>query len=227
MRVIGPLQGIAAYRQPPEEYQPETGVLPHDMIELIKTAYGFHVFPQLLPNTPLPATNEFQAGRFSANGSTFVISRLIMTADGDIAIATKTEQADLFIDDLVRLLDENLGFRLRMGKLTKSFVSNVVVEFDSGLEEYLEPLSKMIVAINDARSGRSPFNIKRLAFGEPDISPPPTDLLVIIERTDFVIERRAGRPFEENRYFCSAPMATEVHIRTLERIEAIARRDTD
>jgi hypothetical protein len=223
MKLIGPLQGIAAYRKPPEEYQPETGILPHDMIELIRFAYGFHIFPQLQPNTPPPASTEFQGGRFSANGSSFVINRLIMTLDGDIAIATRTEQADLFIDDLIRLLDENLGFRLRIGNLTKSFVSNVVVEFDNGLEEYLEPLSKMIAVINDARPGRSPFNIKRLAFGEADTSPPPTDPLIIIERADFVIERRAGRPLEENRYFCTAPMATEDHIRILERIEAIAR----
>jgi hypothetical protein len=194
------------------------------MIELIRSAYGFHIFPQLQPNTPLPANTEFQAGRFSSNGNSFIINRLIMTLDGDIAIATRTEQADLFIDDLMRLLDENLGFRLRIGNLTKSFVSSVVVEFDHGFEEYMEPLSEMIAVINDARHGHAPFNIKRLTFGAAaDISPPPTDPLVIIENTDFIIERRAGRPFEENRYFCSAPMATEDHIRMLERIEAVAR----
>jgi hypothetical protein len=145
-----------------------------------------------------------------------------MTVDGDIAIATRTEQANLFLDDLMRVLDENLGYRLRSGKVTKSFLSNVVVEFDKSLEEYFEAISKMVAVINDARPGRSPFNIKRLGFGEMDISPLQTDPLVTVERADFVIERRVGHPFEENRYFCTAPMTTEDHVRVLERIEAIA-----
>jgi hypothetical protein len=223
MKVIGPLQGIAAYREAQEEYQPENGSLPRDLIELVRITYEFQVFPQLQLGMPPPAPLDFAMGQFSANDTRFVINRLIMTGDGDIAFAVRTEQADLFLDDLMRLLDENLGYRLRTGKIAKSFVSNVVVEFDQGLEEYFGSLSNMMTIINDARPGHPPFNIKRLAFGEADTSPPPTDPLVIIERADFVIERRVGRPFGENRYFCTAPMTTDDHIRTLERIEAIAR----
>lgn len=225
MKLIGSLQGIAAYRKPQEEYQPETGVYPHDLWELVKTTYGFHTYPQWQPNTPPPAITEFQMGRFSANEHSSVIHRLIMTVDGDIAMATNTEQANLFIDDLMRLLDENLGYRLRTGKVTKSFVSNLVVEFDKGLEDFFEPISRIMSAINYARPEKKRLNIKRLGFGEMDVVPPPTDPLVIIEKADFVIERRAGRPFEENRYFCTAPMATEDHIRVLERIESVARGD--
>jgi hypothetical protein len=225
MKLIGSVQGIAAYRKPQEEYLPEAGIHPNHLWELIRTAYGFNTYPQWQPNTPPPTTTEFQVGSFSANGHSFVINRLILTLDGDIAIATSTEQANLVLDDLMRLLDENLGFRLRMGKVTKNFVSNVVVEFDKGLEEYLEPISKVISVINGARLRKTPFNIKRMVFGEMDIFPPATDPLVIIERSDFVIERRVGHPFEENRYFCTAPMQTGDHIHVLEQIEAIARSD--
>jgi hypothetical protein len=224
MRFIGSMQGIAAYRKPPEEYQPETGMLPQDLVELVRVAYGFQSFPQLQPNAPMQATQDFQMGRFSTDRESYVINRLIMTIDGDIAIATRTEQADLFLDDLRRLLDKNLGYRLTVGAIRKRFVSNVVIEFDRGLETDLVKLSEIIDAINNSRPAeRLPFNIKRLSFGEMDIFPPSTDPLVLIEMADFTIERRTGHPFEENRYFCSAPMTTGDHIRVLERIEAIAR----
>ena len=134
MKLIGPLQGIAAYRTSVEEYQPETGMLPQELTELVRTAYGFQSFPQFHPNAPMPPTQDFHMGRFTADKESYVINRLIMTIDGDIAIATRTEQADLFLDDLRRLLDENLGYRLRVGALRKSFVSNIVIEFDRGLE---------------------------------------------------------------------------------------------
>jgi len=224
MKFIGPIQGIAAYRKPPEEYQPDKGMLPQELVELVRATYGFQSFPQLQPNTPIQASQDFQMGRFSTDEESYVINRLIMTIDGDIAIATRTEQADLFLDDLMRLLDENLGYRLRVGAIRKRFVSNLVVEFDHGLENYLVKLSEIIGVINEFRPAeRLPFNIKRLSFGEMDIFPPPADPLVLIEKGDFIIERRTAHPFEENRYFCSAPMTTEDHIRVLERIEAVAR----
>jgi hypothetical protein len=225
MKFIGHFQGIAAYRKPPEEYHPETGIDPRRLIEVVRAAYTFEIYPQWQPNTPSPTSSEYHLGRFSANENSFVVNRLIMTLDGDIAIATTTEQADIFLDDLRRLLDENLGFRLRMGNVTKSFVSSVVVEFEKGLEDYFEPISKMMAVINEARPGQTPFNIKRIGFGRMDPSQPVTDPLVLIERGDFVIERRVGHSFEENRYFCTAPMATGDHIRLLERIESVARGD--
>jgi hypothetical protein len=224
MKLIGPLQGIAAYRTSVEEYQPETGMLPQELTELVRTAYGFQSFPQFHANAPLPAIQDFQMGRFSTDGESYVINRLIMTIDGDIAIATRTEQADLFLDDLRRLLDEKLGYRLRDAAIRKRFVSNIVIEFDRGLELYLAKLSEIMSVINDSRPAeRSPFNIKRLSFGGMDTYPPSADPLVLLERADFTIDRREGHRFEENRYFSSAPMTTQDHIRVIEQIEAIAR----
>ncbi len=144
-----------------------------------------------------------------------------MVPDGDVVMTITTEQADLVLKDLIRLLDETLGYRLRSSKKTQDYVSNIVVEFDRGLEEYIEKLANMACAINEARPGMEAFNIKRLTFGTEDSQ--ARDTLTAIQTTDFIIERRVGRPFEENRYFCSAPMTTRDHIRTLERIEAIAR----
>jgi len=40
-----------------------------------------------------------------------------------------------------------------------------------------------------------------------------------IERSDFLLERRAGASYQQNRYYSGAPMKTADHIRLLEIIE--------
>jgi hypothetical protein len=226
MKLVGHLHGIAAYREAIEEYQPKRGSIPRDLVELVRSNYDFQVFPVLTPGTQIPGILTFSAGRYSGDGESFGINQLAMTQDGDIAAAVTTEQADVVLNDLMRLLDENLGYRLRPAHKTKSYLSTLIIEFDHGLEEYIGALSKMAEAINNMRQKMPAFNIRRLAFGTTDILQ-PTDPLVAIETAEFLIERRSGRPFEENRYFCSAPMTTGDHILALERIEAIARGETD
>jgi hypothetical protein len=59
------------------------------------------------------------------------------------------------------------------------------------------------------------LHLARLAFG-PDrthLSDPNTC-------TDFVLERREGISFENNRYFSSAPLPTQLHIEMLTFLEA-------
>jgi hypothetical protein len=95
--------------------------------------------------------------------------------------------------------------------------------FDDGLENYISKLSEIAKAINDGRSGKLEFNIKRLAFGQGGIVDSAADPLVAVEIADFLIERRSSMPYEANRYFCSAPLSTTEHVQLLERIEEIAR----
>jgi len=226
MKLVGHLHGIAAFREAMEEYQPERGSIPSDLIELVRSNYDFQIFPILASGAQLPAILAFQAGRFASNGQSFAINQLAMSADGDIAATVTTDQADLVLDDLMRLLDENLGYRLRAARKAKHYVSTLVVQFDRRLEEYVGVLGKMAQTINNMRPGMTPFDLRRLSFGLKDIVQ-STDPLVTVENAEFLIERRTGSPPEENRYFCSAPMKTADHILALKRIEAIARGEAE
>jgi hypothetical protein len=210
-------------RERVEEYLPRTGSLPREQIELVRTRYAFQQFPQLLVGMPLPPTFVFTHGKFQDERDSFAIFQLSMKADGDIVLATTTEQAERVLDDLVQLLDTHLGFRLSTAQKTKSFVSNVVVEFDKGLENDISALSRIADAINRLRIGMPALNIKRLAFGLSSGGGEPTDPLLAVEQADFLIERRADMPYEANRYFCSAPLSTTDHIRLLEGLEAVIR----
>ena len=224
MKLIGILHGIAAYREAQEEYSPPNGVDPRDQIELVKTAYQFQVFPTLMPGSPPPHPLNFISGKYSSGENIFNINQIMMVLEGDIVMAPDTDKADLVLENLISILDENLGYRLKTANKTKSYVSNVVVEFDKGLEEHLHVIARMEEEINASRPGKPSFKIKRIGFGGEN-SAPLTDPLLAVEATEFLIERRASRPFSDNRYFSSAPLRTADHIQALERIEAIFRGD--
>jgi hypothetical protein len=234
VKFIGHINGFAAFRESLEEYQPEKGVVYSQLLELVRTTFKFQGFPRVAPGTEPPVPLVFTAGQFSENETSFGIQQLVMVPGGDIVVAVTTEQADMILDRLILVLDEKLGFRLQSSKKIRSHVSNVVVEFNINLEDYITKIGKIGKLINDAQPGMPTFNFKRLTFGRADIARsgpvnvvPQVDPLTAIETADFVIERRAGHSFEENRYFCSAPMASGDHIRILEEIEAIARAESN
>ena len=222
MRVIGSLQGYAAFREAIEEYLPERGIAQQDLISLVSGRYNFQSFPQIPPGVQPPQVLVFTSGKFPDADPPFAITQIAMTQFGDVVVAVTTEQAELVLNDLVRSLDTNLGFRLGTAEKKKSLLSNLVAEFDDGLERHMNKIGKMISAINDIRIGLPPFNIKRLAFGIGDVSQ-TNDPILLVEGADFLIERRQGSQYDRNRYFCSAPMSTTDHVRVLEQIEAIAR----
>jgi hypothetical protein len=222
MKLIGYLQGISAMREKPEEYLPERGVVQSDLIELVRTRYQFEVFPQI--GQPLIVPFLFQRGKFTTDTS-FAINQLIMRHDSDIVAATTTEQTDSVLEDLVKILDDNLGYRLKTSNKIMSWVSNLVVEFDGVFDDYIVKMAAMSNAINEMRAGMPKFSIKRMAFGHGGVEPIAiTDPLSAVERADFLIETRSGTPYQPNRYFSSAPLRTAEHIALLERIEEIVRR---
>lgn len=222
MKLVGYLQGYAAMREKIEEYIPITGVTQRDVIELVRARYQFQVFPQFASGMIPPQMLVFAGGKFPSDDVPFSIGQLAMKEDGDVVVTTTTEQANAVLEDLVKLLDENLDYRLSSSDKSISYLSNLVVEFDEGLENYIGKLSEMAKAINDALSRKLDFNIKRLAFGQGGVTE-TADPLIAVEIADFLIERRSSTPYERNRYFCSAPLGTTEHVQLLERIEAVVR----
>jgi hypothetical protein len=224
MKLIGILQGAAAARESQEEYMPERIPPFQDVVDLIRSTYQFVQFPVVAPGGPPPTAYAFTAGRFTmGSGDVFSITQILMTTDGDIVTAGSTDQAELVLEHLLKLLKDHFGYRFDLSAMPKKYLSNVVVEFDDNLVKYFVKIGKIEQLINDVSKINKPFKIKRLAFGTEVLATPPADPLVMIETADFLIERRVGRSLEENRYFCSAPMRTSDHIRALEQIEAIMR----
>ena len=144
--------------------------------------------------------------------------QLASVPNGDIVTAATTEIADAILNDYTKRLDDALGYRFASAmKVHKTFQSNIVVQFDVPLEEQIRGLLKIEACLaREIPRALLPFKIKRLGFGYGEIIPALT--LETIDKSDFVIERRAGSPFSENRYFCSAPTTTIEHIRILSEV---------
>ncbi len=222
MRVVGFINAIVAYREKAEEYGPERGVILSDLIEIIRTAYSFQSFPTIPPGQMAAPTLTFGSGKFSDERGDFGVGAIVMEPTADIVLATTTDQAELVLNDLIHRLDKMVGFRLTQTAKKPVYLSNLVVEFDGELNKHIEKLGLILRAINEAHPNESPLGFKRLAFGTPIMHVAP-DQITTLEQNDFIIERRVQEPFKSNRFYCSAPMKTQDHVKVLQQIEKIAK----
>jgi hypothetical protein len=223
MKVIHSVFGNAALRVSADEVLPETGVNVREFIEFIGNTYRFSAKPQIssIIQPEIGAQQLiFQSGVFSTENERFPIMQIASVPNGDIVTASNTEIADIILDDYINKLDVALKFRFASAKTKRLYQSNIVVQFDVAIEEKLETISMIETFLAREIPRQSfPFKIKRLIFGDGEPVAIPTLAMETIENSDFIVERRAGEPYSENRYFCAAPVSTSAHIRILEKFE--------
>lgn len=223
MKFISPVSGTVALHVIGDDVRPPRGGIVHDLIDFITAAYQFSV-PATIPDGVPPFMirgYHFQSGFLASGDEKLPIIQLSLIPNGDVITAVTTDAADVILDDLMGRLNEHFGYRFGTAPMHRTYLSNLVVQFENGLEGVIEALAKIEAILNEQIPRPSmPFKIKRLAFGFGDplpLTPPAT--LEGVDNADFLIERRSGSPYSENRFFCSAPMRTADHLELLERIE--------
>jgi hypothetical protein len=192
-----------------EEVRPSSGLYLPDLIRKISEKYAFAVVPTNF-ETIMREGAKYKEGRFVTEGRTIAIKELGFFVDGVLAVTWNTDDAEIVLNDLIIWAAQNFGFREPRTKLPRRFVSSVVVEFDV-------EFSKAITVFDELREGLTTA-IKKNYGDDPEInaskitfSADPTTLRP--QTTfEFNIERRAGRPFSENRYFSSATLPTASHL---------------
>jgi hypothetical protein len=230
MKLIASIQGTVAIRVSGDEVIPERSVLQRDAVQFVGDCYNFSVRPNIAPGTPPQASQTliFQQGKLIKDDVEYPILQLTVFGNGGAVTSKSTEISDVILDDCLRKLDEGLGYRFAQSDKTRLYLSNVAVEFDTELEEYIQAFHMIEDILNNEipRDG-APFKTKRLAFGYGEVTQStPLQLLDEFKNVDFLIERRAGEPYSKNRYFSSAPLRTIDHVRVLEQIEkSIGKRE--
>lgn len=227
MKLIGLLQGVAAYREVVEEYAPEKIPPLADIMGAVKARYQFQQSPMLPLNMPtgFPLVWNFQNGRFSQGQDTLGVTQLVMTPKGDSVASSRTDYAELVLDDLIDMLDTQFGYRLRQSTKAKIYWSHLVVEFDKSIGEYIDKIGAVERIITDQVNNKKLYRFKGCVFGTTTSQlPPNADTIDILEAQDFILERRVDTAFEQNRFFSSAPLTTDGHIKALEAIEAALRK---
>jgi hypothetical protein len=98
------------------------------------------VRPNIAPGTPPQAFSIliFQQGKLIKDDGEYPILQLTVFGDGGAVTSKSTEISDVILDDCLRKLDEELGYRFAKSAQTRLYLSNVAVEFETGLEEYIQ-----------------------------------------------------------------------------------------
>jgi hypothetical protein len=223
MRVIGYLNAAVAWRESVEEYSPPNGVVFADLINTVREAFHFQQSPSFDISASTGQTHQYVGGHFQSSSGIIPVAQLLMEPDGDVAFAANTDQCEAILAHLAEVLADTLDYRLAASVKRVSYLSNIVVEFDEGLEIHIENLGRMAGAVDRAMQPiERGMGLKRLAFGRPTLVP-ATTTIAALEAGDFTIERRVGHAFKENRYYCQAPLRTADHVRVLQELEDIAR----
>lgn len=220
MRLVSAVQGTVGLFASHDDVSPPNGVAVSELIRVIGDAYKFAVRP---PAEHVPGMfNQlvFQGGVLELGNERLPVTQLATFPTGEMITAANTDTADKIVDHYTALLDRELGFRFASAPTRKIYQSNIVVEFDSGLEDKITALKKIEDLLSSETKRPQPFKIKRLAFGFGRVNRPLIQLsLAGMETSDFVIERRDPEPYEKNRYFCGGPMKTAELISLLAKME--------
>jgi hypothetical protein len=219
MKVIGSIYGVAAVRVLNEEVWPLSNPPITNIVSGVRSFFGFSVAPpQIAGGIPL----IFQSGKIVLNdGKEVGISQLVMLADGDIIISGNTDLAESGLNALIAYLNGEFGYRMEGKSAKRYYQSVVVVEFEKQVSEMLPGIASIQKLVSSVDSA-APFELLRISFtrgtgGMPNV--PSLNPLDGIEKSDFTIERRAGSPFSENRFFCTGPLRTNDHIKILQDLE--------
>ena len=223
MKIISYNTARVTWLFPLEEIGPLNGMNGANLIAEISRRYEFKNIPTLTTPEEMQKNGvKFGLGNFKADERIQVITELSVYSDGIVAVTERTEAGRLFLIDLLDWLRREFEFREFSSEVKELFLSEVTVEFDRA------PLSRLLssfeVITNIVSGYASPIIRTKDTMGlaRIDLEFDRASPYVKQAAPRFVIERRLNVPFEQERYFCSAPMHTMEHIESLIQIETLA-----
>ena len=222
MNIISFDTARATWLFPLEEFTPAAGASSPSILGEIGNKYGFARLPQITTREDMAKNGlPFGMGSFEIEGHRIIITDFIVYNDGIAAVAEKTEWAEKFLEDIVPWVRDSFGFRDVSSGIRKLYSSTLIVDFERPLSRLLSAYER-ISGIISSRTvmlipDRPPLQFSRLDF--------EVDKTAVIGQAvppKFILERRAGVGFSQERYYSLAPMHTSSHIDALIEIEKLA-----
>lgn len=185
--------------------------------EAIQGAFSFRVVPtEFKPGQGV----EYHQGVFHGTEGPIAIDKLVTFNDGlNIAVPSSTDDADRVLEKILEIAF-SLGIREPVTRPSHSYVSFVVADFDCSIDNFFpvslyEELAEVAPKNGAAHAVSFGFQFDPLLVERRPLAP---------ANPGFRIERRESFPYEANRYFSTANMATSKHLTFLEHFEAAARK---
>jgi hypothetical protein len=205
---------------PLEEIIPLGGASDPEVIAKVQARYHFVRGPDLKSEEIAKNGYKFEGGHFKHGEMTVRIVDFALYRDGVVINGVETEGVEAFLDDVVAFMQKEFGFRDFITKPRRYFQSQVIVEFAQSPSKLIRSFDRITAAISEPLKRiydlEVPIGFARLDF-ETDRT--TTHAPAAIQR--FIIERRAGISFDNERYFCASPMRTRDHVAVLEQIEGL------
>jgi hypothetical protein len=163
---------------------------------------------------------KFENGRFPFGDQVVAISELAVFNDGIVVNANSTEGGSIFLEDLLGYVRSQFEFREFSSMPRQIVASQVVVDFETSPAGLLPTFGKINALIaketHKLYDCPLPMDFVRLEF---QLDKAKSHLEYAQPR--FLIERRTGVAFSQERYYCSALMHTKNHLSILEQIERL------
>jgi hypothetical protein len=224
LKIVSFDSGRVTWLVPLEEIAPAAGAHSVSIVGLLAARYNFSIVPTITTRDDMEKKGlPFGMGSFEVDGQRFAVSDFIVFNDGLVAASEKTEWAEKFLEDVVQWVTKEFGFRTPSSGIRKLFNSSIVVDFETQLSQLFVDYEKIAKLISTHSVMIMPER-KPMHFSRMDFEVDKTELEGQLALPKFILERRGGVKFSQERFFSAAPMHTADHVKVLTEIERLAAR---
>ena len=218
MKVISIETGRVLQLFVPDEIKPSGGIYLPELIKLVTERYGF-TKPATIEMTDKGGA-KFEYGQLISGSRKVNLREVGIYNDGVIIVADNTTDADFATDDALMWARHAFNLREPDTKIPRRYTSQVVVEFEKPIDSALKAFDgvrrQLAETLKRSQGIDAKMDILKIGFNADPMSVPP------LLNTEFLIERRLQQPYSKNRFFCTAQLRTEEHIKLLENFETSA-----
>jgi hypothetical protein len=187
------------------------------LVTALVNRYGFAKYPQKPEDFDESKGVTFQDGR---EDDVTINQVQIFSNATYVDTASSTEDSEKIFQQSLTWLSKDFGLRYRPEMVKRKTYVSQLTFFTDVLDKLHPALSKL----GQKLTTRVPqFYGQPLGYTPAVVSVAYDPLTTKAGPSPFTIERRADAPFNENKYFSSAPLPTDEHIAMLEAFEADVR----
>jgi hypothetical protein len=189
-----------------------------DAFSWLAEKYAFDTYPKTIGGTdPEKKGYLFKNGKFQRDEDSILVNFSIYT-DGLVAETwSSTEKGDLLLEEILRSTASRYGLTFRPDIVRKKqYVSELTIRLEHSPGDLNEKMSRFSDLLNRlfTRHSLPPFEFTGMVFA-PDTS------ATSYKPPGFIVERKQGASFADNRYWSKAPFPTKDHLFALGELEQL------
>lgn len=209
---------------PPEELTPLRGFHAPDAFVAIAKRYGFQRTPDLsVPAEQLQKEGlRFRLGKLPSKDAnrTISVNDFVIFWDGFVIDAYTTDDAEMFVTDLMKWGKETLGLRDFIHQPRQAYASQVTVQLEPSANKLIKQFDDIATLLTSLLMKTYRLNtvveLQGVRFDYDRLTVPAHYNFV-----QFAIERKADHKYEDHLFWSQAPLRTTDHIQFLKTVETI------